>query len=226
MIERETIHTGERNVIVSHQFYIGGAEEPERSESEIITVGNIDSVSAEYLEIFDYAALGHIHKAAKVGKDTIRYCGSPLSYSVSEAGQQKGFFMVELREKGEEPRITTLPLEPLRKVRKIEGVLSELLQQEKSSDFVSILLKDEEEAGEARQRLLEIFDHILEIRLDNAHIREVYEDETIVLEELNPMEIFKQFYQEIVTKEISPEQETLLREIIQECDEEELGCGQ
>lgn len=218
MITRELINEQERNVILSHQFYLWQNQEIERSLSEIITVGNIDSVYADCLEKFEYAALGHIHKPVKVGKEWIRYCGSMLPYSVSEAGQEKGILMVELLEKGQTASIKTLSLTPLRKVRKLEGKLADILKEEKSSDFVSILLKDEEELLEARQKLLEIFDHILEIRLDNAHIRKIYQEEEITLQELDPLEIFKQFYQEILTKEISQEQEAILKEILEKCE--------
>ena len=103
LLQRENINTEERNVLVSHQFYLPTGkktEEIERMESEIRTVGNIDEVSAEVLEIFDYAALGHIHKPMKVGSETLRYCGTPLACSVSEAGQEKGIIVVEMGEKG------------------------------------------------------------------------------------------------------------------------------
>ena len=93
LIERENINQDERNVLVSHQFYLPvgkKVEEIERMDSEIRTVGNIDEVSADVLEIFDYAALGHIHKPMKLGNENWRYCGTPLACSVSEAQQQKG----------------------------------------------------------------------------------------------------------------------------------------
>lgn len=119
LIEREDINPEERNVLVSHQFYLPvgkRSEDVERMESEIRTVGNIDEVCADVLEIFDYVALGHIHKPMKVGNDCFRYCGTPLACSVSEAGQQKGIIMVELGEK--------------------QGVLSELgVKQEITSEL-------------------------------------------------------------------------------------------
>lgn len=219
MIAREFINEQERNVILSHQFYLWQNQEIERSLSEIITVGNIDSVHADCLEKFEYAALGHIHKPVKVGKDWIRYCGSMLPYSISEAEQEKGILMVELLEKGKKVSIKTLPLIPLRKVRKLEGNLEDILKEEKRSDFVSILLKDDEELLEVRQKLLEVFDHILEIRLHNSYIRKIYQEEEITLKELKPLEIFKQFYQEILTKEISQEQEAILKEILEKCED-------
>jgi len=99
LIARETIDQSERNVLVSHQFYLPkgvAAEDVERMDSEIPTVGNIDAIPADVLECFDYAALGHIHKPMKVGNERFRYCGTPLACSVSEAGQEKGIVMVEL----------------------------------------------------------------------------------------------------------------------------------
>lgn len=104
LIERESMDFSERNVLVSHQFYLPPgkkAEEIERADSEIRTVGNIDQVWADVLERFDYAALGHIHKPMKVGSEYIRYCGSPLACCVSEAGQQKGILVVEMGETAE-----------------------------------------------------------------------------------------------------------------------------
>lgn len=100
-IEDGRLHPEERNVLVSHQFYLPQGEDAgniERMESEIVTIGNIDQVSTRVLEPFDYAALGHIHKPMKAGRDCWRYCGTPLAYSVDERGQKKGILEVELKE--------------------------------------------------------------------------------------------------------------------------------
>ena len=138
----------ERNVLLSHQFYLphgASAEEIERSESEIRTVGNIDEVDADVLSAFDYAALGHIHKPTLLGSPHIRYSGTSLPTSRSEAGQKKGVVMVELEEKnpinGTSSRITILPLTPLREIRKLQGGLQDVLKQ-RCDDYVSVLLTD------------------------------------------------------------------------------------
>ena len=138
----------ERNVLLSHQFYLphgASAEEIERSESEIRTVGNIDEVDADVLSAFDYAALGHIHKPTLLGSPHIRYSGTSLPTSLSEAGQKKGVVMVELGEKnpikGTSSRITILPLTPLREIRKLQGGLQDVLKQ-RCDDYVSVLLTD------------------------------------------------------------------------------------
>nr|MCR5447248.1 exonuclease SbcCD subunit D [Schwartzia sp. (in: firmicutes)] len=137
LFAREDINTDERNVLVSHQFFLPSGEDAkkvERMDSEICTVGNVDAVSAEILKPFDYAALGHIHKPMKVGSELIRYCGTPLACSVSEAGQEKGVIEVTLEAKGE-IKTEVLPLKPLCEVRVLKGTLEEILEHP-SDDYV------------------------------------------------------------------------------------------
>lgn len=172
LFERENIDTSQRNIVVSHQFYIPKGEDAkniERTDSEVKTVGNIDYVNADVLEKFDYSALGHIHKPMKVGSETIRYCGTPMAYSASEAGQEKGILMVDIEEKGKEVRVTNLPLEPLRNVRIVEGKFEELIK-EHSEDFVTVILTDTEEIEvlDMQERLKIAFPKLLEIRRNNV----------------------------------------------------------
>lgn len=167
LIEREKLDTSARNIIVSHQFYLPNgktADEIERMDSEIRTVGNIDEVSAKVLEPFDYAALGHIHKPMKVGSEFIRYSGTPLACSVSEAEQDKGIIMVELKEKGD---ITTevISLRPLRQVRVIKGNLEEVLEKA-CDDYVTVILSDkvDYDVFDMQDRIRLAFPNLLEIR--------------------------------------------------------------
>ena len=166
LIEREQIDSNERNVVVSHQFYLPvgkNADEIERMDSEIQTVGNIDKVYSDMLEVFDYAALGHIHRPIKVGSEVFRYCGTPLACSVSEAGQQKGVVMVELKEKGTAPDISVLPLNPLRKVNVIQGGLKEILKQA-CKDYVAVTLTSDVEWDlDVQSRIQAAFPNLLEV---------------------------------------------------------------
>ena len=166
LIEREQIDSNERNVFVSHQFYLPvgkNADEIERMDSEIQTVGNIDKVYADMLEVFDYAALGHIHRPIKVGSEVFRSCGTPLACSVSEAGQQKGVVMVELKEKGTAPDILVLPLNPLRKVSVIQGGLKEILKQA-CKDYVAVTLTSDVEWDlDVQSRIQAAFPNLLEV---------------------------------------------------------------
>ncbi len=212
LIEREQIHNNQRNVLVSHQFYIpwgGLAEEVERMDSEIRTVGNIDQVSADVLEPFDYAALGHIHKPMRVGKEQFRYCGTPLACSVSEAGQEKGILMAELKEKGEKVCITVLPLKPLRQVRVIKGGLEEVLYQA-CDDYVTVILTDKEDLDvlDMQDRLRLAFPFLLEIRRE--YVRKAdYAKEMKAEEDLDPFELCCRFL-----KDSDDEEKEILRDVI------------
>jgi len=112
---------GGRNVLVCHQFAAGG----EKSESEEVSVGGVDSISASLFDGYDYCALGHLHKAQKIGRDTVRYSGSPLKYSLDEHNSEKSAVLVRLLEKGIcETKL--IPLCPLHDVRRLEGTYDEL----------------------------------------------------------------------------------------------------
>ncbi|MDE6622293.1 MAG: exonuclease SbcCD subunit D [Lachnospiraceae bacterium] len=168
LFARENVNEKERNVLVSHQFYLPSgkkADEIERMESEITAVGNVDVVAGDVLAPFEYAALGHIHKPMTVGADRFRYCGTPFAYSVSEANQEKGLLMIELGRKGEEPEITKLPLVPSRKVVVIEDTFENVLKQA-TEDYAQIILTDDKdlEIFDLQERIAMAFPNQLEIQ--------------------------------------------------------------
>ncbi|MEF2765659.1 MAG: exonuclease SbcCD subunit D [Mediterraneibacter sp.] len=211
LIGREEIDPSQRNVIVSHQFYLPSgtdAEAVERMDSEVRTVGNIDQVSADILEQFDYAALGHIHKPMKAGSEFIRYCGTPLACSVSEAGQKKGIIMVELGDKGDR-KTTVLPLEPLRQVRVIRGELEEVLEQA-CGDYVTVILTDKADldAFDMQDKIRSAFPNLLEIRRETLR-RTDYERAYALQEELDPFELCCAFL-----NEPDEDEKALLRDVI------------
>ena len=211
LIGREEIDPSQRNVIVSHQFYLPSgtdAEAVERMDSEVRTVGNIDQVYADILEQFDYAALGHIHKPMKAGSEFIRYCGTPFACSVSEAGQKKGIIMVELGDKGDR-KTTVLPLEPLRQVRVIRGELEEVLEQA-CGDYVTVILTDKADLDvfDMQDKIRSAFPNLLEIRRETMR-RADYGRTYAVQEELDPFELCCAFL-----NEPDEEEKALLRDVI------------
>ncbi len=212
MIAREQIDQTERNVFVSHQFYLPAgktADEVERMDSEIRTVGNIDEVSADVLEPFDYAALGHIHKPMKVGNEYYRYCGTPLACSVSEAGQQKGVILVELGEKGD-VRTQVLPLRPLRQVRVIRGELQEVLEQA-CGDYVSVVLTDrvDLDISEMQDRIRNAFPRLLEIHREVLRQADYSGGTAATQAELDPFELCCSFL-----KDADEGEKEVLRDVI------------
>ncbi len=212
LLAREHIDPCERNVFVSHQFYLPAgtaADDVERMDSEIRTVGNIDEVSADVLEPFDYAALGHIHKPMKAGGETFRYCGTPLACSVSEAGQKKAILMVELREKGAGAQITALPLQPLRNVRMIKGKVKDVLTQA-CEDYVTVILTDPEDLDviDMQERMRAAFPYLLEIRRDNLRKAD-YGRELLPEETTDPFALCCAFL-----KELDETEQEILKDVI------------
>lgn len=211
LIGREKINSDERNVLVSHQFYLPSgknAEDVERMDSEMRTVGNIDEVSADVLEKFDYAALGHIHKPMKVGSELYRYCGTPLACSVSEAQQQKGIIMVEMGVKGE-IKTTILPLEPLRQVKVVKETLEEVLK-ESCKDYVTVILTDKADLDviDMQERIRLAFPNLLEIRRENQ--RKTDYTRTLQTEELlDPYELCCSFL-----KDLDEEEKMILQDVL------------
>lgn len=211
LFAREDINIDERNVLVSHQFFLPSGEDAqniERMESEICTVGNVDAVSAELLKLFDYAALGHIHKPMKVGSEIIRYCGTPLACSVSEAGQEKGVIEVTLEAKGK-IKTEVLPLKPLHEVRVLKGTLEEILAQP-SDDYVTVILTDmnENDSFDMQDRLHFAFPHLLEIRREETRTAD-YQVELRGLKHLDAYELCAEFL-----KDLNEEEKGILREVI------------
>ena len=211
LIEREKVNTTERNVLVSHQFYLpvgGDAEKVDRMDSEIRTVGNIDAVSADVLELFDYAALGHIHKPMKVGSEAYRYCGTPLACSVSEAGQQKGIIMVEMGSKNS-VKTTILPLKPLREVRIIKGSLEDVLAQA-CEDFVTVILTDKVDLDimDMQDRIRMAFPYLLEIRREVLRKAD-YSDQMMAEKEQDPFKLCCSFL-----KDLDDEEKAVLQDVI------------
>ena len=211
LIGREEINSAQRNILVSHQFYLPAgkrAEDIERMDSEMRTVGNIDEVSADILERFDYAALGHIHKPMKVGSEVFRYCGTPLACSVSEAEQKKGIIMVEMEAKGE-VKTTVLPLKPLHKVKVVKGTLEEILK-ENCTDYVTVILTDKADLDviDMQERICLAFPNLLEIRRENQ--RKADYSRALKTEELlDPYELCCSFL-----KEINEEEKAILQDVL------------
>ncbi len=216
LIQRENIDPAVRNVLVTHQFYINGTNNPERSESEMITVGTIDSVDVKAVEVFDYAAMGHIHRMQHVREERFAYSGTIFPYSVSESTHEKGFFEVELGPKGTLPQVTKLLLNGIRTVVKIIGTMEDMagFSKEHSDDYVSIVLTDEKIPYDAKDVLESYFSNILEIRFDNKDTRELMMEFDESVEDTDPLDIFKGFFYEMYQRELNEKEHAALVDAI------------
>lgn len=217
-VEAMGVDPSVRNLLVTHQFVTGAA----LSDSEELAVGGSDNVDAEVFAPFDYVALGHIHGPQRVGGEHIRYSGTPLKYSVSEARHKKSVTAVTLGPKGE-VTLELLPLTPLRDVVELRGSYEELTARDfyrntgYQEDYVSLTLTDEEEIPDAIGKLRAIYHHILKLSYDNRRTRETGKIEGAHgVEEKSPLTLFAELYALQNNQELTPVQEEFLGHTMEE----------
>lgn len=185
-----------RNVLVTHQFVTGA----ERCQSEEISVGGADNVDASVFDGFDYVALGHLHGPQTVGRETVRYCGTPLKYSFSEAKHRKSVTIVELGEKGSVD-VRTAPLTPLRDMVELRGSYSEVTLRSFyegthwREDYVRIVLTDEDDVPDAMAKLRVIYPYLMTLDYDNRRTRwSGRPDAGADVRHRSPLELLEEFY--------------------------------
>ena len=208
-IEAMGVDQTERNVLVTHQFVTGAA----RCDSEELSVGGTDNVDASVFDPFDYVALGHIHGPQRVGRETVRYCGTPLKYSFSEAGHQKSVTVVELEEKGA-VSVRTVPLVPLRDLVELRGTYEEVTFRgfyegtSYQKDYVHITLTDEEDIPDAMRKLQIIYPNLMKLDYDNRRTRAgACLDGAEDAEQKSPLELLEEFYEKQNGRPMGEEQQ-------------------
>lgn len=216
VIEHININKNRRNILIAHQFVTGA----EKSNSEDISVGGIDNVDADVFDNFDYVALGHIHKPQFVGRETIRYCGTPLKYSFSEVNHKKSVSIVTLKQKGN-ISIEKIDLIPQKDMCEIKGYYQEItaLQYYKNinvQNYMHIILKDEQDIVDAISKLRSIYPNIMRLDYDNKRTQNNQKiDITENIEYKTPLQLLQQFY-EIQNNCAMTEEQTLFSARIME----------
>ncbi len=217
----------QRNILVAHQFVTGAG----RCESEEVSVGGLDNVDAEIFDGFDYVALGHIHSPQWVGRESVRYCGTPLKYSFSEAEQEKSVTIVTLKEKGN-LELATIPLRPLHDLRRIRGTYMEVTSPAfyrggpDREDYLQITLTDEEDVIDGFMKLRTIYPNLMRLAYDNSRTRQ---DQTLETardpERKSELELFEEFYELQNNRPMSGQQREFVRELIESCLETDKSGG-
>ena len=221
-VESMNVNTAERNVIITHQFVTGA----ERSESEEISVGGSDNVDASVFDCFDYTALGHIHGPQNIGSERIRYCGTPLKYSFSEAKHKKSVTVVDLREKGN-LEVRTVALEPKRDMREIKGTYAEITLKENyintdTDDYMHITLTDEDDIPDAIGKLRVIYPNLMKLDYDNNRTRTGAKLDIIENIELrSPLDLFSEFYEKQNNQPMTDGQSEFMESLIESIWEDE-----
>ena len=222
-IEALPVDWSGRNVLVTHQFVTGAV----RSDSEEISVGGTDNIDAAVFERFDYVALGHIHGPQNIRSERIRYCGTPLKYSFSEAEHVKSVTVTEIREKGS-LSVRTVPLHPVRDLREIEGTYEELTYRPNyegtnTEDYLHITLTDEEDIPDAIGKLRLIYPNLMSLDYNNSRTRSAgVLSDPAEADRKSPLVLFEEFYKEQNGRSMSDEQKDFAREIMEHIWEEQL----
>lgn len=212
-----------RNLLITHQFVTGAT----RSESEDISVGGSDNVDVSVFDGFDYVALGHIHSPQNCTSERVRYCGTPLKYSFSEAKDNKSITVVELEEKGK-LSVKTVSLVPMRDMVEIKGRYNEIMLKsfyENTSyqeDYIHITLTDEEDVVDAIGKLRTVYHNLMKLDYDNKRTRSVSQvDGAVDVETKTPIELFSDFYELQNNQPMSDEQKAFVEDLIEQVWEDE-----
>ena len=217
VIESLALDTSKRNILITHQFVTGSS----RTESEDVSVGGADNVDAEVFAPFDYVALGHIHRAQNCGSERIRYCGTPLKYSVSEAKDQKSVTVGELSADGQ-LLIRTVPLKPLREMVELKGTYDELTNKQYydnttyREDYVHITLTDEEDIPDAVGKLRTIYKNLMKLDYDNHRTRSDSRlSADAQVQTKSPSQLFGEFFTVQNGKPMNEEQQAYVESMIE-----------
>lgn len=216
VVEHMNVNEKERNILIAHQFVTGAA----RCESEEVVVGGLDNVDVSVFDVFDYVALGHIHGKQSIGRETVRYCGTPLKYSFSEKDHQKSVSVVEIGKKGEVV-IREIPLVPKHDLREIKGSYEELTCKKNYDgtpvdDYIHAVLTDEDDIPDAMGKLQIIYPNLMKLSYDNKRTRENRKIEDIQdIEKKSELELFEEFYEMQNNQEMSEEQRAFASDLIQ-----------
>ena len=227
IISRETIDTKERNIIMVHQFVTAGTNEPERMDSEMLSLGGIENVDVSNFDNFDYVAIGHVHGPQRIGRDTARYAGTMLKYSFSEIRNNKSVPIIDMKEKNNID-IKLIPLKPLRDMREIKGPIEELLKKENyekgnTNDYIKAVITNEEPVFDAIGQIRRIYPNTLKLEIRNSKTMNGIQEQDLNLEKLkkkSELELFADFYEAQNNVPLDENQKEIISKVIAEVKHE------
>lgn len=225
ILKHSSINKNERNIIMVHQFVTSLGEDVIRSDSESISLGGIDNIDVTLFKDFDYVAMGHIHGPQKVGRETVRYSGSPLKYSFSEVNQKKSVCIIEFNSK-EDINISKIPLIPIRDMRVIKGpfdklISKEIVNLENKNDYLDVVLTDDDYIINAIGKLRKFYPNILKLEYENKiSSNEVLDNIDIDKSNMSPIDLFSEFYKMQNGIELPAKKKKIIEEVIKEVSDE------
>lgn len=220
----ENLNHNEPNVFVGHAFVLGG----QTSDSErVLSVGGSGCVGAELFEPFSYTALGHLHSPDAIRHDKVKYSGSLLKYSFSEAKQNKSISIIEMDEKGNFSH-RCRSLTPTHDMRELEGHLEELLdpffyEKQRIHDYLKITLHDEGALLDPINKLRQVYPNVLHLerKIDITDLKKKQSYTISRNEKKSELDLFEQFYTEMTTSEFSADKKEAMADVIEKVLREE-----
>lgn len=223
VIDASLINEKERNILIAHQFITSGSQQPECCDSETISIGGLDNIDASVFERFDYVALGHLHGPQSIGREVIRYAGSPLKYSFSEARQHKSVTILELVQKGTLD-FKKVSLTALRDMREIKGPLKELVRVGASlpnvtQDYIRAILTDEDEVYDAIGQLRQVYPNMMRIDFENNRSKQDINSKSAASGDVarkSPLELYEEFYTKQNNFEMTEDHRHIIQEVLEQ----------
>lgn len=221
IVENTDINKKEINILMAHQFVAGKGGKTILSGSESVAVQNVglvEQIGTSCFDCFDYVALGHIHAPQQLGRETLRYSGSPLKYSLSEINNDKSVPLVSIE--GGKASVELIPLKPMRDMRHIKGKMEQLLDKKNikaPEDFIYVTLTDEDVINDAMGIFQQVYPNTVRIDYDNAHTRELeHVDITQIGENKTFDELISDFYRMVYKCDITDEELAIMMDVARE----------
>jgi len=211
-IDNLNLNEKERNILISHEYIMGGEE----SESERpLSIGGSEFVDFSVFEIFDYVALGHLHRPQKFKNEKINYSGSLLKYSFSESNNKKGMNLVKIKEKGNID-VQKISFETERDMRVMKGLFDEIMKEESTDDYLQIILENEKPVYDAINKLRSKFPNVLSLDFPNLKTNDDIKTSDKNIKDISPVELFESFYEEVKQTQIKKEEKEIVENIFNE----------
>lgn len=210
-IEKMSIDENERNVLVAHEYVLGGEE----SESErVLSIGGSEYIEPSIFEVFDYVALGHLHRPQNILSQKICYPGSLLKYSFSESYHEKGMNIVDFKEKGN-INIQKLRFKVKRDMRVIKGFFKEVMEKEQTDDYLHVILEDENIVVEGMNKLKSRFPNVLSLEYPNSKTNKNIKSLEKDIQKISPIELFEIFFKEVKGRELNLDEKEIVKSVFE-----------
>ncbi len=211
VVDQIDLNPNNRHVLIAHQLVLSAQTPLEYSDSEVISIGGLDQINLSLFDDFDYVALGHLHKAQKVGRETVQYAGSPLKYSFSEVMHQKSVTLVHLKEKGHVD-VERLPLSQTNDLRMLKGSLNDIRQHAfNTNDYVHVTLTDDD-VLDALAKVRAIYPNTMVLTFEQKTTIEPTDE----LKQSDDVSLFCAFFEQQTNQPLTSHQQTIIQDLFNE----------